>query len=196
MITALTSTRARRPRRRFRGKRRYFRRVLRDAASFRIDHGADHWWDLWHYHADWPGWGNVRWRYRREHLRALANVFIRISQTAENFTTPFQVWIYLSGRSAGEDATYLHTPNANKTPFPVVIAGDIDWEHQAFLSLFRELLPNLPLRIGEARIFDEYAEPPRVTTSFFIYSPSVGVPLEAKAPPVQLGDQEPAQALS
>lgn len=86
MITALTSTKPEGPRRRFRGKKRYFRRVSRDASTFRIEPGQGEWWDLWHYHADWPGWGNIRWRYRREHIRALAAVFEHIARSADRFT--------------------------------------------------------------------------------------------------------------
>jgi hypothetical protein len=181
MITALTSTRAQGPRRRFRGKKRYFRRVHQNAESFRIATGPGEWWDLWHYHADRFGWGNLKWRYRREHIRALAKVFLGIARVAEEFTTPFQLWILLSGRDAGEDATYLHTPNGNKTPFPVPF-GEIAWDHRPLLQLFADLLPGLDLRVGEARSFDEYAEPPRVVSSFFIYSPGIGVPLEAGSP--------------
>ncbi|HET9955562.1 MAG TPA: hypothetical protein VFQ61_13705 [Polyangiaceae bacterium] len=181
VIAALIATRTCGPRRRFRGKKRYFRRVLRDAASFQLEHADGGWWNLWHYHADWFGWGNKRWRYRREHLRALALVFLRICKDAAEFTGPFQTWIYLSGRDAGEDATYLHTPNSNHSPFPMVPHGDVDWDCEPLLPLFRDLLPELPLRIGMCRVFDGYAEPPRVTTSFFIYSPGVGVPLEQPA---------------
>jgi hypothetical protein len=181
VIPALTSTRSQGPRRHFRGKKRYFRRLHHDAASFRLEHSPGSWWDLWHYHADWPGWGNLSWRYRLEHIRALAEVFRGIARDAARFTTPFQTWIFLSGRDAGEDATYVHTPNDNQTPFPMDLEGAVDWEHRKLLPIFGELLPNLPLRIGESRTFDEYAEPPRVISSFFIYSPHVGVPLETSA---------------
>jgi hypothetical protein len=181
VIQALTSTRPEGPRHHFRGKKRYFRRVQKDAASFRLEHGPGSWWDCWHYHADWPGWGNLSWRYRLEHIRALTQVFRGIADDANQFSTPFQTWIYLSGRDAGEDATYVHTPNGNQTQFPMEPLGIIDWEHRALLSLFNQLLPNLSLRIGESRIFDEWAEPPRVVSSFFIYSPDLGVPLETTA---------------
>lgn len=180
MITALTDTRSAGPRRRFRGKKRHFRRVRSDANSFEIEPGPGEWWDLWHYHADWPGWGNLSWRYRREHIRALATVFNRIARSADKFTTPFQAWIYLSGSDAGQDATYLHTPNENNTPFPTELTGEVTWGHQPLLPFFTTLLPHLPLRIAEVRAFEEFAEPPRILSNFFIYSPEIGVPLERR----------------
>lgn len=177
MIVSLTSTRSQGPRRRFRGQKRYFRRIHEAAASFRLEHGGLDTWDYWHYHSDWPGWGNISWRYRLEHIRALAVVFSRIAQDESQIAKPFQTWIYLSGRDAGEDATYLHTPN-DQTPFPMTILGTVNWNHRELLPVFSQLLPNLPLRIGESSIFDEWAEPPRVVSSYFIYSPRVGVSLE------------------
>src|SRR6478735_4039016 len=63
------------PKRRLRGQRRYIRGVQRRAASFNVDLRPDAWWDLWHYHADWDGWGNRGWSLRCAHLRALATVF-------------------------------------------------------------------------------------------------------------------------
>ena len=174
----LTSTQSQGPRRRFRGKRRYFRHVQRTAEAFQLEPSGGDGWDLWHYHADWRGWGNLRWRHRKEHIRALARVFATIAASADRFTRPFQTWIYLDGGDAGQDATYLHTPNPNQSPFPVQLFG-VEWGNRNLLPLFAELLPNFPVRIGEARLFTAWAEPPRVTTSFFIYCPGIGVPLEA-----------------
>lgn len=39
------------------------------------------------------------------------------------------------------------------------------------------------MRIGESRVFDDFADPPRVVSSFFIYSPAIGVPLDGAAQP-------------
>lgn len=58
------------PRRKFRGKKRNFRKMIREAGDFELHKSP--WWNCWHYHADWEGWGNLRWTYRREGLRALA----------------------------------------------------------------------------------------------------------------------------
>jgi hypothetical protein len=181
VIPALATSRAIGPRRRFRGKKAYFRRVMRAARAVRIEPGPTAWWDLWHYHADWRGWGNRRWRYRRAHLAALAHVFEMISSLAERFTTPFQAWILLSGRDAGEDAVFLHTPNPNGSEFPCPFVGpEWAWGHEALRPFFRSLLPGRTLRVGRWQGQDDDADPPRVVTSIQIYCPEVGVPLEAR----------------
>src|SRR5687768_13346779 len=135
------------PRGRFRGRRRYFRRVHRNAAAFQLAITPDAWWDLWHYHADWPGWGNVRWRYRVEHLRALARVFRTIAEARDRFHTPFQLWLLLSGDDAAEDAVYLHTPNANDTPFPFA-PELVPAETPALAAVLQPLLPDFTLDVA------------------------------------------------
>jgi hypothetical protein len=151
-----------RRRKRFRGKKRYFRRVQRDAESFELDLRTDSWWNLWHYHADWKGWGNLGWRYRRQHIQALARVFTTIASHADAFAMPFQSWIFLSGRDAGGDATYLRTSR--------------------LLKLFEELIPNLPLRVGEVRLIDDSAGSDCKVADYFVFSPQVGVPLDSAIP--------------
>jgi hypothetical protein len=135
------------PRRRFRGQRRYFRRVHRDANAFAVDADPDAWWDHWHYHADWPGWGNRGWRYRREHVRALCRVFQTIVAARDRFATPFQTWIYISDEDAGQDATYLHTPSPNSSPFPFapILQRIAPPPLAAFVA---PLLPELALEYG------------------------------------------------
>lgn len=177
MIPELLNAQHRAPRRKFRGKARYFRRVNRNARNFSLTLGPDFWWDFWHYHADWPGWGNRRWTYRLVHIEALATVFRTIASAKDDFSVPFQCWIQILGRDAGEDNICIHSPNANGTKFPYMPEG-VDWDDDRLMPLFRALLPEYTLRIGHSRRFDEYAEPPRTTSSFYIYSPEIGMPLE------------------
>ena len=133
------------PRGKLRGGRRYFRRVAREAVFGPVLPGADSWWNLWHHHADWKGWGNIRWRYRTEHIRALCTVYRSILDLSESFHTPFQAWIALDEADAGQDATFLHTPNPH-TPFPIMF--DVKWGPSRLEPLFRSLLPGLDLQLG------------------------------------------------
>jgi hypothetical protein len=164
-------------RKKFRGQSRYFRKVLRTAKNFSLTPTAEDWWDNWHYHADWPGWGNVKWSYRLGHFKALAKVFDTIAKARDLFPAPFQCWILISGRSAGEDSVFLHTPNANGTSFPFQPKG-VYWNDDRLLPVFTALLPEYDLRIGHVRRFDKDAWPARYTSTFFIYSPEVGIMLE------------------
>ncbi|MCA9645191.1 MAG: hypothetical protein H6718_28790 [Polyangiaceae bacterium] len=144
---------ARAPRRKLRGKRAYFERVRRRANGLVIAPGPGQWWDLWHYHADWCGWGNRGWRWREPHLRALCRVFARIAASEAAFTTPFQIWILLDGSDAGQDATFLHTPNPNAANFPLAAQG-IDWSGSPLVSYFKAQLAG-DVRVGVSRREDE-----------------------------------------
>jgi len=165
----------------FRGKRRAFRKAILQAeahaAGLRADPSA--WWDLWHYHADWRGWGNLSWRYRRRYLEALVIVFRKVASVGPQLSTPFQSWILLDDDDAGGDATFLHTPNANGTRFPVVF-GKENWGRKLPEAGFEKLLPEYPLRIGLCEWRAESEEPSvELRRSWVVYSPAVGVPLES-----------------
>jgi hypothetical protein len=165
------------PRRKFRGMPRYFRQIHREAKEFELDPAPDDWWDCWHYHADWPGWGNLGWSYRLEHIRALTTVFRKISSVQSRFPTPFQSWIYLNGTDASQDATYLHTPNPNRSEFPLKF-DHFEWGILTIGPQIQALLPEFKLRIGRAAFTDDSEDPPDSTTNYLIYSPEVGISLE------------------
>lgn len=164
------------PRKRLRGRRRYSQRVLREAHAYQPRVGPSAWWDYWHYHADWPGWGNRGWSHRRQHLEALCVVFRNIAARKHEFATPFQTWIMVDGEDAHQDATDLHTPNANGTPFPcspdnIVVGGT------ALADEFQRMLPEFSLHCGWNSWLDDSEGLPRPRTAHWIWAQDVGVPL-------------------
>lgn len=110
MMMSLQPSPGRAPRKKFRGKKRYFRSVQRAAAEYSFSPELSRWWDYWHYHADWPGWGNVSWAYRRAHIAALCLVFSRIFRARDRMPGPFQVWFFFDMADAGADAVFVHSP--------------------------------------------------------------------------------------
>jgi hypothetical protein len=163
--------------RKVRGKRKYFRQVLRDAEAFHVDVDPPCWWDFWHYHADWPGLGNLGWRYRFEHLRALAVVFSKVLEASRTIPVPFQTWISLDVGDAGNDAVFIHSPNPNESNFP--FKPDATWGLAALDETMAALLPGLRLRVGRLVWPGQDGNgAPCMFTSYLIYSPDTGVPLE------------------
>lgn len=108
------------PRKKLRGVRRYFRGVFSKVESFTLDVTDGVWYDFWHYHPDWYGYGNLNWSMRARHLEALARSFGRFAQQLSQFHEPYQLWIYLDVQDAAQDAVYVHTPNPNRDDFPMV----------------------------------------------------------------------------
>jgi hypothetical protein len=134
------------------------------------------WWDLWHYHPDRYGFGNLRWRFRREYVRAIGAVFGTIVHARNQFHTPFQAFIALYCVDAGQDAVYLHTPNPNGTAFPHIPAK-IEWGVPMPHPELTSLLPDVPFRCGAATWLDLESHS-RLERYFVLYSPAVGESLE------------------
>ncbi len=102
-----------------RGKKRYYRNLVKKAAEFKLDIGGKNdWFDFWHYHFDWTGQGNKGGRERREHLKAAFTAFENVIKQLENYEKPHQVWLSFASHDSYQDALYFHTPNPNKDDFP------------------------------------------------------------------------------
>jgi hypothetical protein len=163
----------------YRGLRKYFERVQSKATSFERIPTPDDWWDFWHYHADWPGVGNICPKYRLEHLKALVTVFESLAKVRDQFSTPFQLWIMLHCQDAGQDATFLHTPNGNGTEFPWV-NPEIKWGVADLDSILLKHFPGQNFRVGwVGQIYEsEDGDPPEYRSSYFLYRKNTGVSLE------------------
>lgn len=155
------------PRKKLRGGRRYFSSLRRGVGRWPLlPLESTDWWDHWHTHVDWEGWGNRSWRLRRAHLAILAAGFARVAEHRDRFSTPFQAWITIDVHDAGQDALYLHTPNPNGSAFPVIFP-EAQWGGSPLAEEFARLLPTLELRWGSP-----------VPGYWFAFAPGVGVPLD------------------
>jgi hypothetical protein len=168
------------PRRKFRGQRRHFRRVHQRAAAFRLSTEAGAWWSMWHHHADMRGWGNLRWSWRREHLRALATVFRSVAAAIPACPVPVQAWLLIDA-DAGQDAVFVHSPNPNGDAFPWTEAGP--WSSEGPVhDLLADLLPGLQFRVcQQVMLADVDAPGPRRRVGCIAYCPGIGVSLEGLA---------------
>lgn len=154
------------PQRKVRGKRRYFRNVQKEASNFIPSLTDDDWYDSWHYHADWPGAGNFGWKYRKQHILALCQVFRKFAENVKSYNKQHQLWICLNQKDAGQDAVFFHTPNPNNDNFPITF-DDIVWGETIIENFFSESLPDYSFRCGKSIWMGSII--------FFIYSPDIGV---------------------
>lgn len=113
------------PRGKVRGRRRRYRALHRDASRFTVR--PEGWYDFMHWHVDWDGLGNLRWRERREHLAALFVMFKRLRSETADWSTPHQIWLQIDAFDGSQDAVYLHTPNPNRANFPATFPGVV-WD--------------------------------------------------------------------
>jgi len=105
--------------RKLRGKKRYYRKLARRAADFRLELGGpDDWYDFWHEHFDWQGRGNKSGRERAEHIKAMFTAFENALEQLSAYKQPYQIWLSFSRRRPTNDGLYFHTPNPNQDNFP------------------------------------------------------------------------------
>lgn len=123
--------------RKMRGLRRYYRTLRREAGTFAVR--PEDWYDYMHWHVDWYGLGNRRWRERHAHLTALFTMFGRLLAETAAWAKPHQVWLVIDAADASQDAVYLHTLNPNADNFPNTFPGtawdaDVPERLRKFLS--------------------------------------------------------------
>jgi hypothetical protein len=178
------------PRKRFRGQRRYYRRLHRDAERVRLSPSRA-WWSLWHHHVDWTGWSNLGWAHRREHLKALAAIFRTVAWAGRRSGAPFQTWITVDLSDGGEDAVYFHTPNP-RSAFPFELSGaglDGDAALDAaraygdrwagpILEALTPLLPGLQLRaVTDAAVEEGPGGEGEMSILVFVAADGIGLPI-------------------
>jgi len=82
------------------------------------------WCDYSHQHFDWEGFGDRTWRDRRRHLAVLLTAFRRAQVELSRFPGEYQLFASITPGDSGGDAVYVHTPNPNGTPYPMVPNGE------------------------------------------------------------------------
>jgi hypothetical protein len=82
------------------------------------------WCDYSHQHFDWDGFGDRSWIDRRRHLAVVLHAFRRAQAELSHFHGEYQVFASVTPGDSASDAVYIHTPNPNRTPFPMVPTGN------------------------------------------------------------------------
>ena len=106
-----------------RGQRRYYRNLrtqndLTKATWLNLE-DPECWFDNWHLHFDWKGYGNNSFKRREPHLDKLFRHFNLLREEVKKLKIDFQLYIFLYDFDSYEDAVFLHTPNLNGSEFPM-----------------------------------------------------------------------------
>ncbi len=105
----------------FRGKRRYFKNLELEFNSFSspayID--PDVWFNDWHEHPDFSGYGNASLRIRKAHLRIALSALQNMRQKLAEKQIEHQLYITIVLEDASQDALHVHSTNPDGTPFPL-----------------------------------------------------------------------------
>jgi hypothetical protein len=103
----------------------YYYRLRCKARAFKLPLKGDgeQWFDLWHTHFDWHGFGELGSVERRRHLRFAFTAFTRVCSQLRDRGQSYEAFVNIGLHSPASDAIYVHTPNPNGTEFPTSKAG-------------------------------------------------------------------------
>ncbi|CAM3885833.1 hypothetical protein MUGA111182_15360 [Mucilaginibacter galii] len=79
------------------------------------------WFDNWHIHFDWKGYGNNSFNKRKPHLDKLFRHFSLLVNMTHRIKSDFQLYAIIYDIDSSDDALCIHTPNPNNSPFPLEI---------------------------------------------------------------------------
>lgn len=112
--------------RKHRGLKRYYRNLATendlDKATWLDFENPETWFDNWHIHFDWKGYGNDSFKRRKPHLDKLFRHFELLVDKTKKLTIDFQLYAVLLDFDSYDDALFLHTPNPNNSQFPFKIS--------------------------------------------------------------------------
>jgi hypothetical protein len=109
-----------------RGLKRYYRNLAFqndfDKMTWLDFNKPDTWFDRWHLHFDWKGYGNNSFKRRKPHLDKLFRHFEILVDKTKLLKTDFQLYAIILDFDSYSDALFLHTPNSNGNAFPFKIS--------------------------------------------------------------------------
>ncbi len=109
-----------------RGLKRYYKNLTAndfEKTAWNLDFSnPDEWFDNWHWHFDWNGYGNHSFKRRKPHLDKLFRHFEYLVDKRIHLKTNFQLYAILLDHNSSSDALFLHTPNPNNSQFPLKIS--------------------------------------------------------------------------
>lgn len=112
--------------RKHRGLKRYYKNLATendlDEATWLDFDNPETWFDNWHLHFDWKGYGNDSFKRRKPHLDKLFRHFDLLVDKTKHLKKDFQLYSILLDFDSYSDALFLHTPNPNNSQFPFKIS--------------------------------------------------------------------------
>ena len=109
-----------------RGLRRYYKNLETendfDKVTWLDFNNPESWFDNWHLHFDWKGYGNNSFKRRKPHLDKLFRHFELLEAKTNKFKIDFQLYSIILDFDSYSDALYLNTHNPNNNQFPFKIS--------------------------------------------------------------------------
>lgn len=101
----------------------YYYGLKKGLRRFKVDIANRVWFDLWHHHIDWEGFGDLSWLHKRRHLAILLRTLTKARLELQSSGMPYQLFATVHTYESASNAVYVHTPNPNGTQFPCELSG-------------------------------------------------------------------------
>jgi hypothetical protein len=141
-----------------RGLKRYYKNLATendlDNATWLDFDNSETWFDNWHLHFDWKGYGNDSFKRRKPHLDKLFRHFDLLEDKTKKLKTDFQLYSILLDFDSYSDALFLHTPNPNNSQFPLKIS-DLQLTSTLTNQQLNEYIDNL---VGYEKLYGQADE--------------------------------------
>jgi hypothetical protein len=103
-----------------RGLKRYYRNLATQNDFDGMEFDSIEWFDMWHLHFDWKGYGNNSFKRRKPHLDKLFRHFEILVEMTKEYRQEFQMHAIIWDYASDADSLYFHTPNPNSgSEFPL-----------------------------------------------------------------------------
>jgi len=156
--------------RKFRGQKRYYKKLLNNDLDVYFDNlDYNSWFNFWHDHPDWYGYGNISWKHLSLHLKALIRRFNYLKTKLSNRSEDFQIFCIIDINDSSQNAVYIHTKNPNQDNFPVQVE-----KHDGNISIsgqLRELLKSS----GYDWFFYKWNRDDEIVTLIYLYDKNMGL---------------------
>ena len=106
-----------------RGKKRFFNLCRKKIYALNLNFSS--WFDYWHTHIDWEGYGNHKGKYFNEFVSILLGAISLYQEKLSKNHKEFQCFGILDLLDSGSTAIYIHTPNPNSDNFPIKFDSDL-----------------------------------------------------------------------
>ena len=102
------------------GLKRYYRKLEQKCQNdFLLDLDFNSWFDLWHTHLDWYGYGDLSWKQRKTHFDYSVKLLRYLNKSISKYQKDFQSFIILDLDDSGQDSINLHTKKPNENNYPI-----------------------------------------------------------------------------
>jgi hypothetical protein len=161
--------------RKFRGQKKYYKRLLNNDLDVYFDNLDFHsWFDFWHDHPDWYGYSNISWKHRYQHLQALMQRFNYLKEKFRKRTEDFQTFCIIDINDSSQDSVYIHTKNPNQDNFPVQVE-----RYNGNIRIFDQLRDFLESS-GYEWFFNKWNRDDEIVNLIYIYDKETGRSIEKK----------------